>query len=275
MDAAALPNLDGLDVEVLKALLLRQQEQHRKALYSKTERIEHLELMVEKLRRMLFGAKSEKAAIQLAQLEQLELELEELAIAQASEEMVGEAKSAEGSPQLTLKSKPFRKPLPEHLPREVVTYLPEHDCCPGCGGALRQFGEDIAEQLERIPATFKVIRHVRPKFACTGCERVVEAPAPVRPIERGLAGPALLAHVLVSKYADHQPLYRQSEMYAREGVHLDRSTMVGWVGAASELLAPLVEAVRDHVLSARKIHADDTPVPVLAPGNGKTKTGRL
>ena len=140
---------------------------------------------------------------------------------------------------------------------------------------MRQFGEDIAEQLERIPATFKVIRHVRPKFACAGCERVVEAPAPVRPIERGLAGPALLAHVLVSKYADHQPLYRQSEMYAREGVHLDRSTMAGWVGAASELLTPLLTALQKHVLGGNKLHADDTPIPVLAPGNGKTKTGRL
>jgi transposase len=183
--------------------------------------------MVEKLRRMLFGAKSEKAAIQL---EQLELELEELVIAQASEELVAEAKSADSAHESELKSKPFRRPLPEHLPRKVVTYLPEQDCCPGCGGALRQFGEDVVEQLERIPATFKVICHVRPKFACADCERVVEAPAPVRPIERGFAGPALLAHVLVSKYADHQPLYRQSDMYAREGVRLDRSTMAGWVG---------------------------------------------
>jgi transposase len=103
----------------------------------------------------------------------------------------------------------------------------------------------------------------------------VQAPAPSRPIDRGLAGPGLLAHVLVSKYADHQPLYRQSEIYAREGVDLDRSTLAGWVGATSELLAPLVEAVRDHVMSASKLHADDTPVPVLAPGNGRTKTGRL
>jgi len=140
---------------------------------------------------------------------------------------------------------------------------------------LRQFGEDVSEQLERIPATFKVIRHVRPKFACKQCERVVEAPAPARPIERGLAGPNLLAHVLVSKYADHCPLYRQSVIYAREGVDLDRSTLAGWVGATSELLTPLVDALRKHVLSATKIHADDTPVPVLAPGNGKTKTGRL
>jgi transposase len=133
----------------------------------------------------------------------------------------------------------------------------------------------VSEQLERIPATYKVIRHVRPKFACAGCERVVEAPAPARPIERGLPGPNLLAHVLVSKIGDHVPLYRQSEMYAREGIDLDRSTLAGWVGAASELLAPLVDEIRKHVLAASKIHADDTPVPVLAPGNGKTRTGRL
>ena len=130
MDAASLPDLDGLDVQALKALLLQPQERHRKALYSKSERIEHLELMVEKLRRMLFGAKSEKAAIQLAQLEQLELELEELVIAQASEEMVGEAKSANGPLQLTLKSKPFRKPLPKHLPREVVLTFPSMTAAP-------------------------------------------------------------------------------------------------------------------------------------------------
>jgi transposase len=140
---------------------------------------------------------------------------------------------------------------------------------------LRNFGEDVAEMLEYIPANFKVIRHVRPNLACKQCERVVEAPAPSRVIERGLAGPGLLAHVLVAKYADHCPLYRQSEIYAREGVELDRSTLAGWVGVTSELLAPLVDALRKHVLAASKIHADDTPVPVLAPGNGKTRTGRL
>ena len=124
-------------------------------------------------------------------------------------------------------------------------------------------------------ASFKVIRHVRPKLSCVKCDRIVQAPAPSRPIDRGLAGPGLLAHVLVSKYADHQPLYRQSENYAREGVELDRSTLAGWVGATSALLAPLIDAVRRHVLAAGKLHADDTPVPVLAPGTGKTKTGRL
>src|SRR5665811_1152164 len=109
-------------------------------------------------------------------------------------------------------------------------------------------------QLEYIPDSFKVIRHVRPKFACAGCERVVEAPAPSRPIERGLPGPGLLAHVMVPTYGDHHQLYRQSEIYAREGIDLDRSTLAGWVGAASELLAPLVDEIRKHVLSASKIH---------------------
>lgn len=140
---------------------------------------------------------------------------------------------------------------------------------------MKQFGEDVSEQLDYVPESFKVIRHVRPKFACTACERVVEALAPSRPIERGLAGPALLAHVLVSKFCDHQPLYRQSEIYARQGVKIERSTLAGWVGASSVLLDPQVDALREHVLTWRKIHADDTPMPVLAPGTGKTKTGRL
>jgi transposase len=220
---------------------------------------------------MLFGTKSEKLA---GELEQFELKLEELETSEAAEQAAEENNpqtQAAGRPP----RRPRRKPLPEELPREVVMHLPDHDCCPDCGGALRQFGEDASEQLERVPATFKVIRHVRPKFACNHCERIVEAPAPSRPIERGLAGPALLAHVLMSKYGHHLPLYRQSEIFAREGVDLDRSTLAGWVGATSELLAPLVSALRDHVMAAQKLHADDTPVPVLAPGNGKTKTGRL
>ncbi len=120
-----------------------------------------------------------------------------------------------------------------------------------------------------------MIRHVRPKLSCSGCERMVQEPAPSRPIDRGLAGPALLAHVLVSRYSDHLPLYRQSEIYEREGVELDRSTLADWVGGASRVLAPIVEAMRRYVLQAAKLHGDDIPVPVLAPGNGKTKTGRL
>ena len=266
MDVAALPDLDQLDNEALKALVVAQRE----SLDSHTQQVEHLKVVIEKLRRMIFGAKSEKV---LVQVEQFELQLEDAETEQAAAEEKFEAPAAEAKPQLP--SRPSRKPLPAHLPREVVTHLPGHDCCPDCGGALRSFGEDVAEILEYIPANFKVIRHVRPKFACKQCERVVEVPAPARTIERGLAGPGLLAHVLVAKYADHCPLYRQSEIYAREGIDLDRSTLAGWVGASSELLTPLVEALRKYVLSARKIHADDTPVPVLAPGNGKTKTGRL
>jgi transposase len=267
--SAALPNLDALDVEALKALVMAQHSELLEQHQSNTQQIEHLKLVIEKYRRMIFGSKSEKLT---GQLEQLEFRLEELETAQAATEA-----AQQGSARTTTKSRsrPARKPLPEDLPREVITHLPCHTCCPGCGGALRQFGEDVSEQLERIPATYKVIRHVRPKFACAGCERVVEAPAPARPIEHGLPGPGLLAHVLVSKFGDHLPLYRQSEIYAREGVDLGRSTLAGWVGAASELLAPLVEQIRRHVLAASKIHADDTPVPVLAPGNGKTKTARL
>jgi hypothetical protein len=126
-----------------------------------------------------------------------------------------------------------------------------------------------------VPARFRVIRHVRPKLSCACCAKVVQAPAPERPIARGLAGAGLLAHVLVAKYADHTPLYRQADIYAREGVELDRSTLADWVGGASRLLAPLLDALRKHVISAEKLHADDTPVPVLAPGRGRTKTGRL
>src|ERR1700677_4183307 len=279
MVPAGLPDLDRLDPEALKALVIAKHnesmEQH-KELTSSTNQIEHLKLIIEKYRRMIFGSKSEKLT---GELEQLQFRLEELETAQAAGQAAQAASEPEPSDLLPIDSKqrtrPSRKPLPEDLPREVVTHLPAHTNCPDCGGAMRQFGEDVSEQLERIPATYKVIRHVRPKFACAGCERVSEAPAPARPIDNGLPGPGLLAHVLVSKYSDHLPLYRQSQIYAREGIDLDRSTLAGWVGAASELLTPLVDEVKRHVLQAAKIHADDTPVPVLAPGTGKTKTGRL
>jgi transposase len=299
MDRAPLPDLNLLDRDALLALYQAQQEQQKKLdamladrdeelhrleaelqfhrqtlsqqadeLRSRSERIEHLKLMVEKLRHVLFGARSEKIVIKLDQLE-LELEEEETAHAEL------EAATERLSPAQEPKTRPQRKPLPEHLSREVITHAPSRAGCPDCGGHLRQFGEDISEQLEYIPDSFKVIRHVRPKFSCAGCDRVVEAPAPSRPIERGLAGPGLLAHVIVSKFSDHLPLYRQSEIYARQGVEISRSTLAGWVGGASDLLVPLVDAIQKHVLAGRKLHADDTPIPVLAPGNGKTKTGRL
>jgi transposase len=265
----ALPDLDRLDARGLKALILSQHEQ----LLSHRSEIEHLKLLIAKLRRMQFGRKSEKLD---RQIEQLELKLEELESAKAAKASESDTpSSAQSSSTPIARPKPARQALPEHLPREVHTYPPKEAACAECGGRLRPLGEDVSEVLEYVPARFKVIRQVRPKLSCASCERIVQAPAPSRPIERGLAGPGLLAHVLVAKYCDHQPLYRQSEMYAREGVELTRSTLADWVGGTSRLLEPLVEALRRHVMSARKLHADDTPVPVLAPGNGKTKTGRL
>lgn len=176
--------------------------------------------------------------------------------------------------------------LPAHLPREPQVHRPDvtsahqdaqgQPCgCGECGGRLREIGRDVSEQLEYVPGRFKVVRHVRPKLACMGCQRVFQAAAPSRPIARGLPGPALLAHVMVSKYCDHQPLYRLSGIFARDGVDLDRSTLCGWVDKGDALIDPLVAAVRRYVMANDKIHGDDTPVKVLAPGTGKTRTGRL
>ncbi len=263
----ALPDLHQLDPTALKALILSQHEQ----LLSRDAEIEHLKLLIAKLRRMQFGRKSEKLD---RQIEQLELRLDELQ-ATPVENTAASHTPAVVAPVVNVAVKPARRPLPEHLPREVRKYLPKQAACPDCGGELKLLGEDVSEILEYVPERFKVIRQVRPKLACAGCERIVQAEAPSRPIQRGVAGPGLLAHVLVSKYCDHLPLYRQSEIYAREGVELDRSTLADWVGGTSQLLEPLVEALRRHVMAGGKLHADDTPVPVLAPGNGKTKTGRL
>ena len=229
--------------------------------------IDNLKLLVLKLQRMQFGRKSEKLD---RQIEQLELRLEDLEAAPHSPPSAAAAPAAEPTP-----IKPARRPLPESLPRVTKTHPPKHQVCPDCGGNLHPLGEDVSEMLEYVPAHFEVIRVVRPKLSCSGCEHIVQAPAPSRPIDRGLPGPGLLAHVLVAKYADHLPLYRQSEIYEREGIELDRSTLAGWVGGASGALAPLVEQLKRYVMSTGKLHGDDTPVPVLAPGNGKTKTGRL
>jgi transposase len=271
--AHKLPDLDQLNEEALRALIVAQHEQiaaQREQLLSRESEIEHLKLLLAKLRRMQFGRKSEKLE---RQIEQLELKLEELETAKASRD--SQLAPASEVSQKPVAQRPARKALPEHLPREVKTYEPKVDACPDCGGHLRKLGEDVSEVLEYVPERFRVIQHVRPKMSCSSCERIVQAPAPSRPIERGLAGAGLLAHVLVAKYCDHLPLYRQSEMYAREGVELERSTLADWVGAASRLLNPLVEAISRHVLTTTKLHADDIPVPVLAPGNGKTKIGRL
>jgi transposase len=219
---------------------------------------------------MKFGRSSEKLD---QQIEQLELRLEDLETAEAAKQS-SEASSVPSSAPAP-KRRPARKPLPAHLPRETQTHEPAQTACPKCGGQLDKFGEDVSEILELVPASFKVIRIVRPKCRCASCNQFMQEPAPHRPIERGLAGPALLAHVIVSKYSDHLPLYRQSEIYGREGVELERSTLAQWVGGASQTLEPLVDALQRYVLHASKLHGDDIPIPVLAPGNGKTSTARL
>jgi transposase len=225
-------------------------------------------MQLAKLRRMQFSRSSEKLD---AAITQLELALEDLEEEQGAQEA---ATPAAEPPDAPGHARPARRPLPDHLPRYVVEHVTACEC-PACGGTLRRLGEDVMEVLDYVPASFRVVRHVRPKFSCRQCETITQAPAPSLPIRRGRAGPGLLAHVLVAKFCDHLPLYRQSEIYAREGVDVERSTLADWVGQSAALLRPLVDALERHVMAGDRLHADDTPVPVLAPGTGKTSTGRL
>jgi transposase len=232
--------------------------------------IEKLKLQIARYRRQQYGRKSERHDAHVAQLELIVEELE------SSLAATGEQPADAGPVEVatSARSKPARRPLPDHLPRETQEHAAAC-ACPECGAALKRIGEDVSEQLEFIPEHFKVIRHVRPKFACGKCQNIVQAAAPSRPIDKGIAGPGLLAHVAVSKYIDHLPLYRQSEIYARQGLDLERSTLAGWIAGVAALVSPLAEAVGRYVTAASKVHADDTTVPVLDPGRGKTKTGRL
>jgi transposase len=232
------------------------------------DRIEHLELMVLKLRRDHYGPSSERST---ASDEQLSLGLIREERVSDPSDQPSQPASAQPQPSSIRKS----RALPEHLRREVHTHLPDTRHCPDCGGTLRHLGEDVSEMLEYIPASFIVIRHVRPKFSCSRCCSVVQAAAPSRPVDRGLPGPSMLAHVITSKYADHVPLYRQTQIFAREGVDLDRSVLARWVGEASKLMDPLVEALRRYVMSTDKLHGDDTPLPVLEPGRGRTRIARF
>ena len=232
-------------------------------------RIEHLELLVSRLNRTHYGQKSEKAVISA---DQLALGLDGCVIESQP------AAPAEQPP--AGKDKPPRAPrksraLAAHLRREVRTHLPAHTKCPCCSGKLRKLGEDSSEMLEYVPGSFYVIRHVRPKMSCRKCSCVLQAAAPERVIDRGLPGPGLLAHIVTAKFCDHTPLYRQSQIFAREGVELDRSILARWVGEVASLLEPVAEVLRRYVLNTDKLHGDDTPLPVLAPGTGRTKTGRF
>lgn len=258
------------ELEELRALTARLQAELR----SRDLHIEKLKAQLAALRRMRFGRSSEKLDWQIEQLELAISEIEENE-AQLQVEQAASLQPSTSSAVEKTASARGRKPLPSHLPSETIVHDPA--CyCPNCGGtAFSTIGADEREVLEYVPAHFKRVVHVRPKLSCRVCETIVQAPMPSLPIERGRPGPMLLAHVLVSKYCDHLPLYRQSEIYARSGVELDRSTLAGWVGAMAALLRILRDRIGVHARSGDTIHADDTTVPVLDPGKGKTKTGRL
>jgi transposase len=233
--------------------------------------IAHLKLAIEKLRRELYGTRSESTA---RLLDQMELQLEDLEAAATEDELAAE--NAAGRTQ-TVKSferkRPARKPFPDHLPRErVVIAAPES--CPCCGSAkLSRLGEDITETLEVIPRQWKVIQTVREKFSCRNCETITQPPAPFHVTPRGFAGPNLLAMILFEKFGQHQPLNRQSERYAREGIDLSVSTLADQVGACAMVLRPLHALIEAHVLAADRLHGDDTTVPILA--KGKTVKGHI
>lgn len=226
-------------------------------------------ILIEKLRHQLAGHRAHwfGASSETAEQLQLALETSEIAAAAMSARMK--------LPDVDEKDKPKRRPIPDHIARMEVELTPSADACADCGGRLRRIGEDVTEELEYVPGRFIVNRIVRPRLTCTCCERFVQAPLPSRPIGRGRPGPGLLAHVQDSKYADHLPLYRQSQIFEREGLDLDRSTLADWIGKAAALLEPLADAIGRHVLAAEAIFADDTPVQMLAPGTGKTRTARL
>jgi transposase len=254
-DAQELPN----DPAILKGLVA-----------SLASELKFRDILIEKLKHQLVGLRRHQFGSRSESLDQLELTLEEEEIALAAEAPVQQDTAAAPDE----KRQPKRRPLPDHLPRNE-TVLSAGDACADCGGRLKRLGEDVTEELEYIPGRFVVNRIVRPRMACTCCEQITQAALPSRPIERGRPGPGLLAHVLVNKYANHLPLYRQSQMFGREGIELDRSTLADWVGQSARLLEPLADAIGRHVRRGQAIFADDTPVKLLSPGAGKTKTARL
>jgi transposase len=227
--------------------------------------IERLKSIIKQLQRTQFGRRSERL-----DSDQLALGLEDL-----DSDLAREEESVRQVKKQQTERPSHRKPLPDHLPRADVRLDIDDMTCACCGDALHVIGESVSEMLDWVPAQLRVIRTTRPKYACRSCKTVVQAPAPERPIAGGLATSALLAQVLVSKYCDHTPLYRQSQIFARHGVDLPRSTLAGWVGGACWWLEALHERLAKNVFASDHLFADDTPVPVLDPGRGRTKTGRL
>lgn len=255
-------DLDNLPSDV--AQLQQLVRDMANAVSSREGEINRLRHLIKQLQRMQFGKRSERL-----DPDQLALALEDLGAD------IGRVEESASAPSSTPDTQPKRRPLPDHLPREHVVIDVDGPACLCCGGTLHAIGESVSEMLDWVPAQLKVIRISRPKYACRSCQRIAQAPAPERPIAGGLATPGLLAHVLVAKYCDHLPLYRQSKIFARHGVVLDRSTLAGWVGGAAWWLEALHRRLAEHVTGSDILFADDTPVPVLDPGRGRTKTGRL
>ena len=264
--AAAAPLPD--DVATLQALLLAERASAAKL----AGHNEQLRALIKELQRALFGRRSEKAVLP----DQLQLALEDIEQALAEAEVHDEKTDATLEASRRQQRRVNRGALPKHLPREEIVIEPAEQTCPCCGGALHRIGEEVAERLDVIPTQFRVIVTRRPKYGCRACESaVVQAPAPARLIEGGLPSERLVAHVLVSKYADHLPLYRQSQIYARQGIELDRSTLADWVGRAAAELRPLHERLFEHLKRSPKLFMDETRAPVLDPGRRRTKTGYL
>jgi transposase len=267
------PNALPDDIEALKAALIVAQAEAaaaRAQLSADQALIAHLKLQIEKLNRERFGQRSERTA---RLIDQLELQLEELEASATEDELAAERAAAKTTTVTAFtRKRPSRKPFPEHLPRERIIE-PAPTACLCCGSErLRKLGEDVTETLEVIPRQWKVIQHVREKLTCRDCEKISQAPAPFHVIPRGWAGPSLLAMILFEKFGQHQPLNRQAERYAREGVPLSLSTLADQVGAGCAVLEPLIRRIEAHVFAAERLHGDDTTVPVLA--KGKTDTGR-
>ncbi|MFL5333009.1 MAG: IS66 family transposase [Geminicoccaceae bacterium] len=263
------------DLAAAHAVILAQWSARRQAeamVSAASLEIQRLRLLLAKARREAFGQTSERSK---RLLDQLELQLAELEATAAEDEMVAEAETARAGTPVAghIRQKPARRPLPEHLPRQRVV-IPAPTSCPCCGGTrLSKVGEAVTETLDVVPRRWFVMQTVREKFSCRDCEKISEPPAPFHVIPRGRIGASLLAMILFEKYGQHQPLNRQSERYAREGIDLDLSTLADLVGTAAAVLTPLHELIRRHVLGAERLHGDDTTVPVLA--KGKTTTGRL
>ncbi|MEY9148699.1 transposase [Bradyrhizobium elkanii] len=258
-------DLDNLPSDT--ALLHRLVRDIASVIAHRNSEILRLQAIIKQLQRAQFGRRSERLdADQLAlALEDLDIDLSAVEADQASLEAFAP----------TQKLQPKRKPLPDHLPREEVVLNVDSERCACCGGALHAIGESVSEMLDWVPAQLRVVRVCRPKYACRSCGTITQAPAPERPIAGGLATPALLAQVLVSKYCDHTPLYRQAQIFARHGVELERSTLAGWVGGACWWFEALHDRLCEHMFASDHLFADDTPIPVLDPGRGRTKTGRL